>query len=219
MEFAKVGFCDTTDLFLCSNAIDFVHETKYLGVMLNSQFNTSIDVFRQTWQLYARANMLLRNFRYCSVDVKCMLFRSYCTNMYCCPLWFNSTSTCSSIKKLKASYNGVLRRLLLIVKPYSASEMFVTHNIPSFYELLSKCIYSFRERISHSANKIIKACLSPIVIIHQADNGGDQYCIHFNFIFFSIVIIICNLIICILYMDVNLSEIKNIIIICLKLAL
>ena len=74
--------------------------------------------------------MLLRNFRYCSVDVKCMLFRSYCTNMYCCPLWFNSTS--SSIKKLKASYNGVLRRLLLIVKPYSASEMFVIHNIPSF---------------------------------------------------------------------------------------
>ena len=51
--------------------------------------------------------------------------------MYCCPLWFNSTS--SSIKKLKASYNGVLRRLLLIVKPYSASEMFVTHGIPSFF--------------------------------------------------------------------------------------
>ena len=75
----------------------------------------------------------------------------------------------SSIKKLKASYNGVQRRLLLIVKPYSASEMFVTHNIPSFYELLRKCIYSFRERIhvSHSANKNIKACLSPIVFIHS----------------------------------------------------
>ena len=110
--------------------------------------------------------MLLRNFRYCSVDVKCILFRSYCTNKYCCPLWFNSTF--SSIKKRKASYNGVLRRLLLIAKPYvSASEMFVTHNIPSFYELLRKCIYSFRERISHSANKIIKACLSPIVFIHS----------------------------------------------------
>ena len=54
----------------------------------------------------------------------------------------------SSIKKLKASYNGVLRRLLLIVKPYSASEMFVTHNISHHYELLRKCIYSFRERIS-----------------------------------------------------------------------
>ena len=123
--------CDNTDMFLSGKAIDFVQKTKYLGVILNSQLKTSVDVSRQTRKFYAQANMLLRNFRYCSDDVKCMLFRSYCTNMYCCPLWFNSTS--SSIKKLKASYNGVLRRLLLIVKPYSASEMFVTHGIPSFF--------------------------------------------------------------------------------------
>ena len=49
-------------------------------------------------------------------------------------LYHSSTrSISSSIKKLKASYNGVLRRLLLIVKPYSASEMLVTHGIPSFF--------------------------------------------------------------------------------------
>ena len=153
-------------MFLSSKPIDFVQETKYLGVILNSQLKTSVDVFRQTRNFYAQANMLLRNFRYCSDDVKCMLFRSYCTNMNCCPLWFNSTS--SSIKKLKASYNGVLRRLLLIVKPYSASEMFVTHGILSFLELLRKCIYSFKERIDRSSNKIIKACLSPIVFMHSS---------------------------------------------------
>ena len=176
--------CDNTDMILSGKAIDFVQETKYLGVILNSQLKTSVDVSRQTRKFYAQASMknckeetasnhtrcvtivmLLRNFRYCSDDVKCMLFRSYCTNMYCCPLLFNSTS--SSIKKLKASYNGVLRRLLLIVKPYSASEMFVTHGIPSFFELLRKCIYSFKECIDHSSNKIIKACLSPIVFIHS----------------------------------------------------
>ena len=111
--------CDTTDLFLSSKAIDFVQQTKYLIIKFNSQLKTSIEVSLQTQKFYAQANILLRIFKYCSVDVKCMLFRSYCTNMYCCPLWFNSTS--SSVKKLKASYNGVLRRLLLIVKPYSAS--------------------------------------------------------------------------------------------------
>ena len=72
--------------------------------------------------------------------------------MYCCPLWFNSTS--SSIKKLKWSYNSVLRRLLCIRMPYSASAMFVTHGIPSFYELLRKCINNFSERISSSSNSI-----------------------------------------------------------------
>ena len=73
--------------------------------------------------------------------------------MYCYPLWFNSTS--SSVKKLKCSYNSVLRRLLCIRMPYSASAMFVTHGIPSLYELLRKCIYNFSERISSSSNSII----------------------------------------------------------------
>ena len=83
-----------------------------LGVLLCSDMKTSIDVCCQTSRFYAQANTLLRNFRYCSDDVKCMLFRSFCTNMYCSPSWFNSTS--SNIKKIKTSYNGALRRLLLI---------------------------------------------------------------------------------------------------------
>ena len=43
--------------------------------------------------------MLLRNFLYCSNEVKCSLFKSICTNMYCCLLWFNSKS--SSVEKNK----------------------------------------------------------------------------------------------------------------------
>ena len=106
---------------------------------------TSIDVSRQTRKFYTQANMLLRNFRYCSNEVKCSLFKSFCTNMYCCPLWFSSTS--SSVKKFKCSYNSVLRRLLCIRMPYSASAMFVAHGIPSFYELLRKCIYNFFQNV------------------------------------------------------------------------
>ena len=75
--------------------------------------------------------MLLHNFRCCSNEVKCSLFKSFTTNMYCCPLSFNSTF--SSVKKLKytCSYS-VVSRLLCIHMPYSASAMFVTHGIPSF---------------------------------------------------------------------------------------
>ena len=124
---------------------------------------TSIDVSSQTSQFYAQANMLLRNFPYCSNEVKCSLFKSFCTNMYCCPLWFNSTS--SSVKKLKCSYNTVLFRLLCISIPYKTSAMFVTHGILSFYELLHKCIYNFLECIKSSMKAIIKACLSPIIFI------------------------------------------------------
>ena len=44
--------------------------------------------------------------------------------------------------------------------------MFVTHGIPSFFELLRKCIYNFSQRINLSFNSIIMACLAPSVFIH-----------------------------------------------------
>ena len=156
--------CDITNVVLSDNVIDYVHKTKYLGVLLCSDMKTSIDVCRQTCKFYAPTNTLLRNFRYCSDDAKCMLFCSFCTIMYCSPFWFNSTS--SSIKKLKTSYYIALRRLLLIKKPYSVSTMFVTHGIPSFIELLHNCIYNFSQRISLSSNSKITVCLAPSMFIH-----------------------------------------------------
>ena len=77
--------CNITNVVLSGNIIDYVHKTKYLGVLLCSDMKTSSDVCRQASKLYAQAN-------------------TFCTNMYCSPLWFNSTS--SNIKKLKTSYSG-----------------------------------------------------------------------------------------------------------------
>ena len=133
--------CDNVLVVLSGITIDFVHETKYLGVIINSSMKTPFDVVRQTRKFYAQTNMLPRNFRYCTNDVKCTLFKSFCANMYCCPLWFNSTS--STIKKLKTSYNSALRNLLLIKKSYSSSTMFVAHGSPSFiYLFIYLFIYS-----------------------------------------------------------------------------
>ena len=108
--------CGLPVIYLGNSVCQFVQEVKYLGVIIHSTMKTTIDVARQTRKFYLQANLLLRNFRHCSDDVKCALFQTYCTNMYCCQLWFNSTK--SSIKKLSTSYNSVLRRLLCISKPY-----------------------------------------------------------------------------------------------------
>ena len=116
-----------------------------------------------TLVIYLQANLLLRNFRHCSDDVKCAFFQTCCTNMYCCQLWFNSIK--SSTKKLSTSYNSVLRRLLCISKPYHASNMFVSRGLPTFVELLQKSIYRFTKRIESSSNSIIGACLSPLMFI------------------------------------------------------
>ena len=65
---------------------------------------------------YAQTNMLLRNFRYCTNDVKCTLIKSFCVNMYCYPLWFNSTS--SAIKTLTRCTRGDARIFFCTYKTY-----------------------------------------------------------------------------------------------------
>ena len=162
--------CGLSVIYLSNCVCQFVKEVKYLDVMIHSSMKTTIDVARQTRKFYMQANLLLRNFRYCSDDVKCTLFQAYCTNMYCCQLWFNSTK--SSLIKLSTSYNSVLRRLLCISKPYSATRMFVSRGIPSFAELLRKSIYRFKNRIELSSNSITTACLSSLIYISSHIRKG-----------------------------------------------
>ena len=74
--------CCLPIIYLGGNKIDL---TKYLGVLLHYKMKITIDVSRQTRRLYVQVNMLIRNITHCSQDVKCMLFKTYCSNMYCCP--------------------------------------------------------------------------------------------------------------------------------------
>ncbi len=150
--------CGLPGLTLNGKSVEFISEAKYLGVLLQSNLKTTVDVARQTRKFYMQANLLLRNFRYCTDNVKCVLFQAYCTNMYCCQMWYNSTK--SSLNKLRTSYNSVLRRLLFISRPYSASAMFVCRGIPTFDEILRRSVHSFKQRIQSSHNTIIAGCLS-----------------------------------------------------------
>ena len=110
---------------------------------------------------YENANMLLRKFSYCSPDVKCRIFKSYCSTMYCSSMWFDSTVT--SMRKLKIAYNNGLRMILNLPKYNSPSEMFVNLNIPSFDELLRKFVYSFMSRIQDSCNSLVKSIVKSSV--------------------------------------------------------
>ena len=92
--------CRLPLIYLGNRVCQFVQEVKHLGVIIHSTMKTTINVARLTrkFYLHVQANLLLRNFRHCSDDVKCALFQAYCTDMDCCQLWFNSTK--SSVKKV-----------------------------------------------------------------------------------------------------------------------
>ena len=140
--------------FLAGMKIPIVTDCKYLGVIM-SEHNSDNDLKRQMRKFYANANMLIRKFSKCSVNVKCYLFKTYCSTMYCSALWFNSTKT--ALTKLKIAYNNSLRRLLGLPKYNSASEMFVNLGILLFGELLRKSVFSLKTRISVSHNSCLQS--------------------------------------------------------------
>ena len=88
--------------------ISIVTHCKYLDVII-SEHNSDNDLKRQMRKFYANANMLISKFSKCSVNVKCYLFKTYCSTMYCSALWFNNTKT--ALPKLKIAYNNSLRKL------------------------------------------------------------------------------------------------------------
>ena len=96
---------------------EFANEVEHSVFRCHGQIliqNCTNGVKRQARNFYAWANLLIRNFRYYTDNVKCYLFQSYCRIMYCCQLWFKPTK--SSMKKLRTSYNSALRRFLTIPK-------------------------------------------------------------------------------------------------------
>ena len=74
----------------------------------------NLDMKRQMRKFYANINILLRKFSKCFPDVKCSLYKSFCSIMYCSTMWYNCTVT--AMRRLRIAYNNSLRRLLGIPK-------------------------------------------------------------------------------------------------------
>ena len=98
-------------------------------------------MLRQLRSLYAKANRITRMFHYCTVDVKLLLIKSYCTSFYCGYLW--SDYKASTFSKLTVAFNNVYRRVLGLPPWSSASGMYATHNIKKFGSTFEKNIIWF----------------------------------------------------------------------------
>ena len=84
-----------------------VAKVKYLGHVIANDMTDDADMMRQRRQLYALGNVLSRRFHMCSIEVKNTLFRSFCTPMYTCQLWWNFSV--QSMHKLNVAYNNAFR--------------------------------------------------------------------------------------------------------------
>ena len=138
--------------------LEYVVQYNYLGHKLCTDLNDDVDVGEQLRKLYTVGNVLIRKFKFCYDNVKCELFRAYCSTIYCSSLWCRFKK--ASMKKVKVCHNSILRRLLGIPLPYSASEMFVQHRLQNLDAIMRNAIFNLRSRLFNSENSLILAITS-----------------------------------------------------------
>ena len=74
-------------VYLNNNVTKVITKETYLSVFLADDTSDDDDVFRQTLGIYARGNVLIKNFQCCIEEIKSLLFKTYCTGFYCSSLW------------------------------------------------------------------------------------------------------------------------------------
>ena len=104
-------------------------KVKYLGHIICNDISDDDDMMRQRRQLYAQGNVLSRRFHMYSLEVKNVLFRTFCTPLYTCQLW--SRYTACSLQNLYVAYNNAFRMMHHLPTYCSASEMFTVNRVPN----------------------------------------------------------------------------------------
>ena len=118
------------NIYLNNQSLSYVDKFKYLGHFISEGFTDDEDIDRERRNLAKRGNVLIRKFMYCSDEIKCLLFRSFCYQLYTCALW--SKYKKASLNRLNVCYNQIMRRLISLPTWHSASAMFATLGVRSF---------------------------------------------------------------------------------------
>ena len=137
-------------VFIGSDTLKFVKESKYLGFTFSDSKSDDCDMLRQMRLLFAKSNKLLSTFSHCSTDVKITLFQSYCPY-----LWNDSQK--STFSKVRVAFNNAYRKIFGLPKRSSASTMYANfyNNICSFETALRKNTFGIMQRLEQSTNSII----------------------------------------------------------------
>lgn len=145
-------------IVLDNTPLKLVDAVKYLGVFLTDDLRDDTDIKRELRSVYARGNVIIKNFKNCCVNIKCLLFKTYCTGLYASQLWWNFNKR--TAKRIQVAYNTVFRFLMFLERRASVSGAMVAENISPFKVLLRKNLGNFKQRLDSSHNVIIKTILA-----------------------------------------------------------
>lgn len=152
----KKNLC-SPKMILNGSSLEYTDCAKYLGCFISSNFSDDIDIRRLVRSTYARGNTLISKFRHCSTEVKCKLFKSYCSSFYGSNIWC-SFNVCSR-KKLIVAYKQVFRSFFSCKREATTLQM-LCHGIQPYEVLDRKYLYGFLGRIFNCDNIIVKAIVN-----------------------------------------------------------
>ena len=147
----------TPDITLGGKLLSFVDKHCYLGVTLSHDRSDELDMKKQMKSVYARGNGLIRQFRHCSEDVKCKLFKSFCSSLYASSLWNKYTVT--AVNKVKSAYNKVFRHFMKLDRYDSISTYMVKCDVDTFDMILRNLVFSLRSRLLINENTLIRVII------------------------------------------------------------
>ena len=150
-------------LVLSNNVLKYVSSYKYLGITICNDKKDDVEIAKQCRNLYARGNTVIRNFKQCSEEIKCRLFKSYCTGFYCSPLWITHSS--ESLRRIHVAFNRIFRILLNLESRQSMSSAFVSRGLNPFTVVIRKSVFSFKQRLLVSNNLIVKSITDSMYFI------------------------------------------------------
>ena len=156
---------------LCGIPIPYSDNAVHLGCFVGNGSN-QLNVKKATQDLYAQVNMLLCNFSQCSPDIKCYLFRVFCTSFYGCPLWdlrephLNSFQIClrKCVRRLlnlnPRTHNALIPHLIDLPEPR-------TLLLCRFSSFLAKCLHSPNSLVQ-LASSLVTSNLTQSVVYSNA---------------------------------------------------
>ena len=156
----NTGDLNTPPFVLNDGIIPIVDNYCYLGHIIDNEMNDEKDILRQRKKLYQQGNSIIRKFSICSIDVKLVLFKAYCTSLYTAQLWCRYRATSNNrgaMNKLYVAYHNTLKMFVGVSRYERNSILCAYMNIPNCAGIIRNLIYRFRCRLEKSDNIIIAA--------------------------------------------------------------
>ena len=152
LVFGNSTHCQSTGVCLMGSPIRQVQSALHLGVVIGE--NAFVQNIRHAvGDMYSRTNILMSRFGYCSSQVICKLFRSYCSHFYGCPIWFIDPL---SIDQLVIAWRKCCRRVLKL--PCRTRSRFIPAlmHVPNLSVQLLGRFLNFWKKCTVSENPLVK---------------------------------------------------------------